>query len=177
MKKDVLVYVRGIQYLMDAPQDEPEEPEKKEEGNDNPLVIVSDGRKQDNKAQEENPFDEPVDIDISESSGTIVYSTVYDMMWNPENYVGKKIRITGYFALGEDQHGRQLFGCIVPDATACCSQGIEFVLKNDRNSFGIQRMTIQSRQGQNNAACLEFNLYQTQKQPFCLRQYLYQKEM
>ena len=26
------------------------EPEKKEEGNDNPLVIVSDGRKQDNKA-------------------------------------------------------------------------------------------------------------------------------
>ena len=108
------------------------EPEKKEEGNDNPLVIVSDGRKQDNKAQEENPFDEPVDIDISESSGTIVYSTVYDMMWNPENYVGKKIRITGYFALGEDQHGRQLFGCIVPDATACCSQGIEFVLKNDR---------------------------------------------
>ena len=26
MKKDVLVYVRGIQYLMDAPQDEPEEP-------------------------------------------------------------------------------------------------------------------------------------------------------
>ena len=31
------------------------EPEKKEEGNDNPLVIVSDGRKQDNKAQEEAP--------------------------------------------------------------------------------------------------------------------------
>lgn len=104
------------------------EPEK----NDNPLVIVSDGKKKNEPEKKDDPFTAEADIDISTASGTIVYSTVYDMMWNPENYVGKIVRITGYFALGEDQNGRQLFGCIVPDATACCSQGIEFVLKNDR---------------------------------------------
>ena len=108
------------------------ESEETDGGNDNPLVIVSDGKKTETKEKEKTPFDEPVDIDISEMSGTIVYSTVYDMMWNPEDYVGKKVRITGYFTLGEDQNGRQLFGCIVPDATACCAQGIEFVLKGDR---------------------------------------------
>ena len=73
---------------------------------------------------------EGVDVDLTKLSSTMVYSEVYNMMVAPDKYVGKTVRMRGQFALYEDtQSGARYFACIIADATACCSQGLEFVLE------------------------------------------------
>lgn len=75
---------------------------------------------------------EGIDIDLTLLSSTMVYSQVYDMMMDPEKYVGKTVRMSGlytdYYDEAADKH---YFACIIQDATACCAQGIEFELTDD----------------------------------------------
>ena len=69
-----------------------------------------------------------VDLDLSKLSGTVVYSQVYNMMYEPEAYIGKVIRMSGYYSAFEDtERGVVYHACVIPDATACCAQGIEFI--------------------------------------------------
>ena len=71
-----------------------------------------------------------VDLDLGLLSSTMVYSEVYNMITNPDSYVGKVIRMKGALATYEmQQTGEVYFACIIADATACCSQGVEFVPK------------------------------------------------
>ena len=53
------------------------------------------------------------------------------MMTAPENYIGKRVRMNGSFTYAKGD-GRYYFACIISDATACCAQGIEFILKDGR---------------------------------------------
>ncbi len=76
-------------------------------------------------------YADPVDVDLTKLSSTMVYSEVYNMMSSPENYTGKRVRMRGSFASTAGV-GRYYFACIIADATACCAQGIEFVLKDER---------------------------------------------
>lgn len=55
----------------------------------------------------------------------MVYSEVYAMMVEPEQYVGKTVKMRGLFAT-QEYNGERLYACIVQDATACCAQGLEF---------------------------------------------------
>lgn len=78
------------------------------------------------------------DVDLTALSSTMIYSEVYNMMSEPEKYIGKSIRMNGQFALYQatDETGTPLpdqiyFACIIADATACCSQGLEFVLAGE----------------------------------------------
>ncbi|MCR5823716.1 MAG: hypothetical protein K6G60_04720 [Lachnospiraceae bacterium] len=76
--------------------------------------------------------EEGYDIDLTRMSATLVYSTVYDMMVYPEKYVGKKVKMTGISSsLHDEDRDIYYYACIIMDATACCSQGIEFVLTED----------------------------------------------
>ena len=69
-----------------------------------------------------------VDLDLSVLSGTVVYSQVYDMMMQPEQYLGRTVRMKGNFSYFQDpQTQNEYFSVIIADATACCAQGIEFV--------------------------------------------------
>lgn len=68
-------------------------------------------------------------MDLTFMSGTALYSQVLNMISDPASYEGRTVRLRGYFALGEDGEGNMKFGCIIPDATACCAQGFSFVLK------------------------------------------------
>ena len=53
------------------------------------------------------------------------------MMLTPENYIGKTIKMDGLFSYSYDEStGKEYFSCIIQDATACCAQGIEFVLSD-----------------------------------------------
>ena len=62
----------------------------------------------------------------------MVYSEVYNMMVSPEEYIGKTVKMDGLFAHShDDATGKDYFACIIQDATACCSQGIAFVLADD----------------------------------------------
>ena len=66
-------------------------------------------------------------IDLTALSGTMIYSEVYNMMYYPENYVGKVSRMEGAYSQYYDEAtGKNFYGCIRMDATACCAQGVEF---------------------------------------------------
>ena len=83
------------------------------------------------------PTEEPVeydkvDIDLTTMSSTMVYSEVYNMMSNPDNYVGKIVKMkgtSGYFV--DETKNMYYFACVIQDATACCSQGIEYELNKN----------------------------------------------
>ncbi len=73
-----------------------------------------------------------VDIDLTELSSTAVFSEVLGMVYEPERYKGKTVKMTGAFSVYYDEaSAKYYFACIIQDATACCAQGIEFSLKGD----------------------------------------------
>ena len=68
-------------------------------------------------------------IDLSEMDANMVYSEVFAMMTEPEQFMGKTIKMTGICNRYTDINtGADYYACIVKDATACCAQGIEFRL-------------------------------------------------
>lgn len=73
----------------------------------------------------EPPF---IDLDLAGLSGTVVYAQVYNLVCEYEKWLGKTIRIAGYYNYYNDEANSVVYhACIIPDATACCAQGIEFV--------------------------------------------------
>lgn len=80
-------------------------------------------------ASEPTQSTDGVDVDLTRLSSTMVYSEVYNMMYTPGDYIGKTIKMTGQFVYYENPDTQaQYFTCIIGDAMACCSQGLEFVL-------------------------------------------------
>ena len=79
-----------------------------------------------------------VDVDLTVLSSTMVYSEVYNMLYNdPAHYLGKTVKARGTFSIyqlvtdGVLQPDPVSYACIISDATACCAEGMEFVLKDD----------------------------------------------
>lgn len=69
-----------------------------------------------------------VDVDLSVMDSDMIYATVYQMMSDPEQYVGKTFRIEGKFYVTHDEMTKnQYYYCVIKDATECCAQGLEFV--------------------------------------------------
>lgn len=69
-----------------------------------------------------------VDYDLTAMNSDMVYATVYQMMADPDSYIGKTIRMDGlYYASYYEPTGQYYHYCIIQDATACCAQGLEFV--------------------------------------------------
>ena len=72
-----------------------------------------------------------IDVDLTVLSSTMIYSEVYNMMVTPEDYVGKVVKMSGTFnTFHDDSTGQTYYLCVIQDATACCAQGMEFVLKD-----------------------------------------------
>jgi len=75
---------------------------------------------------------EGYDVDLTKLDGNMVFAQVYDMTYNPDSYLGKKILVKGLFSYYQDSSSLdEYFAAYVPDAAGCCGQGIEFVLKGD----------------------------------------------
>ena len=75
---------------------------------------------------------EGIDVDLTKLSSTMVYSEVYNMMNTPDSYIGKTVKMSGRFAYYKDpETENQYFACIIADALACCSQGLEFILAGE----------------------------------------------
>ena len=73
-----------------------------------------------------------IDYDLSQMSSNTVYAEVLGMVYEPDRYRGKTIKMKGAFAVYHDETtDKYYFACIIQDATACCAQGIEFSLKGD----------------------------------------------
>ncbi len=71
--------------------------------------------------------------DLTTMNKDMVYATVYQMMSEPDHFEGKTIRLKGVFYTYQDKKTKKkYYYCLVKDALACCSQGIEFVCENKK---------------------------------------------
>lgn len=72
------------------------------------------------------------DVDLTKMSSTMIYAEVYNIMMEPEEYVGRRIKMRGQFQV---DYGRtkeeNRYSVIIADATACCAQGLMFVLAGE----------------------------------------------
>ena len=90
------------------------------------------------ESEPSHPSAGKVDVDLTVLSSTMVYSEVYNMLYNdPESYLGKTVRARGEFSIyqlvvdGVLQPAPVAYACIIADAAACCAEGMEFVLEGD----------------------------------------------
>ena len=73
-------------------------------------------------------------MDLTELSSTVVYSEVYNILITPDDYKGKIIKMKGLFNQYTDEETGKIYNTvIIPDATACCQQGLEFELSDKTN--------------------------------------------
>ena len=88
------------------------------------------------REEEEETVESDVDYDLTLMGKNMVYSTVYQMMTAPDQYLGKTFRISGayYDSYYEDTNTTYHF-IVIKDATACCSQGIEFLWEDDTEEY------------------------------------------
>lgn len=121
----------GVNDVLEAGMEETDRESAKDSGQ------ASDAKERQRGVKEDEPDELPqsadgIEIDLTALSGTMVYSEVYNMMAAPEKYIGKTVKMEGLFAIYHDEDtNKDYFSCIIQDATACCSQGIEFALTDD----------------------------------------------
>ena len=71
------------------------------------------------------------DIDLTTMNSTMVFAEVSNMVNSPTNYKGKLVKMEGNIdTFHDDTTGKDYYACIIQDATACCANGIEFVLSD-----------------------------------------------
>ena len=112
---------------------------------------------------EEPAIPENIDVDLTLLSSTMVFSEVSNIISNPPDYAGKTIKMRGIYNCYEDPNtGNHYCACVIPDATACCAQGIEFVL-SDRYSYPEDYPTV------NDPVCVVgvFDLYEENGVFYC----------
>ena len=73
-----------------------------------------------------------IDVDLTTLSSTMVYSEVYNMLTEPNKYIGQVVKMNGQYVQYSNQDNSLFYPAIlIADATACCTQGIEFVLEGN----------------------------------------------
>ncbi len=93
-----------------------------------------------------------VDLDLTQLSSTVVYSEVYNMTSSPSDYKGKTVKMTGNFNQYYDEDSDKTYNTVViPDAAACCQQGLEFHLADGS--------TPNFEQGEEITVVGSFNIY------------------
>ena len=75
-----------------------------------------------------NSFAAPkADIDLTKLNSMMTYSTLFNILTNPDSYLGKTIKIKGIFDSAKDPDtGIDYFAVVIMDASACCSSGLDF---------------------------------------------------
>ena len=97
-----------------------------------PTTTQDTAQTQDPNGSEPSRSADGIDLDLTEMSATMVYSEVLGMVYEPDRYRGKVVKMAGDFSYYlDEQTGKYYFACIVKDATECCAQGIEYSLKGD----------------------------------------------
>ncbi len=69
--------------------------------------------------------DRTAETDLTVLDTQMAYVQLSNMMLSPEDYEGKTVKLQGRFAHAAEQD-REFFVCYLLDATACCSQSLEF---------------------------------------------------
>ena len=73
-----------------------------------------------------------IDVDLTTLSSTMVYAEVFNIVSNPTDYLGKTIKVNGlYYSYYFSQTEQYYHHVFIPDATACCQQGLELIWSGD----------------------------------------------
>lgn len=76
--------------------------------------------------------DDEYDIDLTIDNADLIYAEVFAMVYTPEDYVGKTVKMKGQFVFYYDEEaGMYYYACLIKDAMACCAQGLEFIPAGD----------------------------------------------
>lgn len=96
------------------------------------AVTVSDtDESAETKTDEQSIADGKVDLDLTDLSTTMLYSEVFNIVNDPDKYRSQTIRMTGYCSYYYNSLSKEMvYSCLIPDAAACCSQGIQFQLED-----------------------------------------------
>lgn len=88
--------------------------------------IVTEGAEQENRSESSGS---PELVDLTALSSTMVYAEMYNITQDSESYVGKMLRVHGSAYTSFDEKTQNYYHhIVVADASACCAQGLEFVL-------------------------------------------------
>lgn len=69
-----------------------------------------------------------VDIDLAKLSVTVAFGEMYQMMFYPNEYIGKTIHIAGeFFVYTHPDTGVNYYTVVIVDALTCCALGLEFL--------------------------------------------------
>lgn len=80
--------------------------------------------------------DPNVDVDLTVLSPNMVYAEVYNMMMDPDSYLGKTIKVSGpYYPLYYDGTGNYYHYVMIEDALACCQNGMEFIWEEGIHTY------------------------------------------
>lgn len=85
-----------------------------------------------------------VDTDLSVMSDTMAYAEFTNILNAPDKYKGKTIKAKGTFAVAQE-NGNTYFACMLTDATACCSQPLEFVLADATRKYPADYPAVDSQ--------------------------------
>ncbi|MCR5847306.1 MAG: hypothetical protein K6G75_04240 [Lachnospiraceae bacterium] len=120
-----------------------------------------------NESAEEKNDDsetENIDVDLTVLSQIMVYSQVYDMVYYPENYIGKTVKMNGINTIYYDEtRNIYYYGCVIMDATACCSQGIEYELPDE-----FKKPDDYPSEGENICVVGVFDTYMEDSYKYCV---------
>ena len=140
------------QLMESAAQNAPAEPPL-------PAPAPSDGSTPILPAEEFVPLELPeqprgadgVDVDLTQMNATMVFAEVSNIMYLPDDYLGKVIRMKGTAVSSTDpETGVTYYAVIIQDATACCASGLEYLLTEGEYPPDETEVTVTG----------EFELYQ-----------------
>lgn len=79
---------------------------------------------------------ENVDYDLTVMDSNMVYATVWQLMVNPDEYIGKQFKIKGNYYVTWYEPTQQYYHYIlIQDAVACCAQGLEFIWEDGSHIY------------------------------------------
>lgn len=91
--------------------------------------LIEEHKKKSSNINEDNS---KIDLDLTKMSATMIYTTVFDMLIMPEEYQNRNIKVSGFFYVFVNKlTDEKYFAVIIPDATQCCQQGLEFIWMGD----------------------------------------------
>lgn len=104
----------------------------KETKNNNPNKEIQVSKEENSKDNSKGSKKEEKFLDLTKMNSNAIYAEVSNMMIEPKDFVGKRIKIKGFFGVGKvEKKNKMYFYCVIPDAMACCQQGLEFVWKGN----------------------------------------------
>lgn len=87
-----------------------------------------------------------VDVDLTALSSTMIFGELFNMTTNPEQYLGKTVKVRGaYTSTHSDETNNDYHFVVVADAAACCQQGMEFILNGSQDPGGYPDPAAQTR--------------------------------